>query len=318
MDLDYIRKINGTFGKTSRETILDEMVEQYNYADNNVITEFDVLINTKKAKDVFINDTPSKVLIEYKNDKNNRDSKFFIQVKSYPKTIKAGDILSYVANDETGELEYYISTSKPMQNRGYDVNYVRYCNQIINLGNGLFVPALVEGESYGVKIFQGNNEFISDIDTKVKVQVQKNELTESVKVGTRIMFSHSKHGIYKIGDVSVYQEGILVYTCKKDRYMEGYDDIENNLAYNETGNISSDIYIRGKDEIRKGRQESFAISEDVNGYFMISDEDILKINVVSSDEKQITIVGNTPSEVITLDYVVDEVTVCSKTILCTI
>lgn len=106
------------------------------------------------------------------------------------------------------------------------------CNQLLSFSftkNPIY--CIAEGESYGVKI-TGGTEFNAQVDTKVKVTVQDNEETRKLKPDHRFIFNHSEYGIYKIGDITVYKSGLLTLTCQKDQYQKGYDDLENNIAYN--------------------------------------------------------------------------------------
>lgn len=93
------------------------------------------------------------------------------------------------------------------------------------------IPCIAEGESYGVKI-TGGTEFNAQVDTKVKVTIPDNVETRKLKPDHRFIFNNSEYGIYKIGDITVYNNGLLVLTCQKDQYQKGYDDLENNIAYN--------------------------------------------------------------------------------------
>ena len=81
-------------------------------------------------------------------------------------------------------------------------------------------------QSYGVKIFQATNDFFNEVSTNIDVQVQRNEITEKIPVNFRMCFGNSEHGIYKVGDIATYSEGILKFTCKKDKYLKGYDNLE--------------------------------------------------------------------------------------------
>lgn len=316
MDLNYIRKINGTYNRDSRTAILNEMIEQYNYANNNVITEFDVLINTEKAKDVFVNDTPRKVLIEYKNDKNNKDSKFFVQLRNHIGAVKAGDIISFT-NIGTGNLDYYINTSKPMTERGYDVNYIRHCNQIVNVGDGITIPAIVEGESYGVKI-NATNEFISEIDTKVKMTIQNNEINrEKIKPNTRICFGRSKYGIYMVGDIVVYQEGVLVCTCKKDKYKEGLDDVENGICWqgeSPAEDLVNEYIITGDSDIKVGNSKLYSINSDETVEWNLDEYSIGNAEIELSDNG-VLLKAIKVNELVTLTASINNEIVASKDIL---
>lgn len=307
MNLSYIRKINGTYGKTCRQAIIDDMLTQYEEANKNVITEFDVLINGSKAKKVFIDNTPSKVLMEYKNNKNTSDSDFMWEVKNYPNLVKIGSCLMHT-NEVTGVDDYYLCMSKPMNKRGYDVNYFQHCNQKIKLNEDLEIPCIAEGESYGVKIFSSSSEILSDVDTKIKVTVQRNSITENIPLNTRFIFGNSKMGIYVVGDISTYNNNLLTFTCKKGNYMEGYDDIKNGIAYN--GDLPSidepttpiEYTISGADSIRKGQTETYTISNP-DGEWEIEDHSD-SVEIISQDSSQIQIKCNVYGDFITLKYLV--------------
>lgn len=221
--LEYIKSINGTIGKTSMDSFRDEMIEQYNTANKNVITEFSVLINSDKAKNVLINDTPSRVLIKY----NKKE----IQMKSFVNGVKPGDYVSY--DDEmSGYRHIYLCVGLPQRIRDYDYHLVKECNNSISLSfTSNPIPCVVAGESYGVKL-NNTTQFDLNVDTKVKIEVAENSNTKKIKPDHRIIFNNSEHGIYKIGDITTYKQGVLAFTCQKDKYMKGYDDLENNLAYN--------------------------------------------------------------------------------------
>ncbi|WP_297993922.1 hypothetical protein [uncultured Clostridium sp.] len=317
MDLNYIRKINGTYGKTCRQSIIDDMLAQYEEANKNIVTEFDVLINSSKAKKVFIDNAPTKVLMEYKNNKNTSDSKFMWEVKNYPNLIKTGSYLMHI-NEVTEEEDYYICMSKSMNKRGYDVNYFRHCNQRINISADLKIPCIAEGESYGVKIFSSNNALLSDVDTKIKVTVQRNSITENIALNTRFIFGNSKMGIYVVGDISTYNNNLLTFTCKKDKYIEGYDDIENGIAYNEDlPSVDDQIkpikhIISGADSIRKEQIETYKINNP-NGEWEIEDWSN-SVKIIDQDNSQIKLKCNVYGDFITLKYLVGDKVVIEKDI----
>lgn len=133
------------------------------------------------------------------------------------------------------------------------------------------IPCIAQGESYGVKI-TGGTEFNTQVDTKVKITIQSNEETRKIKPDHRFIFNHSEYGVYKIGDVTVYNHGLLVFTCQKDEYMPQHDDLENNIAFN--GDIKPPIddqiktySIKGcsNDEMIMGKTETFTLEPPTDG-----------------------------------------------------
>lgn len=133
------------------------------------------------------------------------------------------------------------------------------------------IPCIAQGESYGVKI-TGGTEFNTQVDTKVKITIQSNEETRKIKPDHRFIFNHSEYGVYKIGDVTVYNHGLLVFTCQKDEYMPQHDDLKNNIAFN--GDIKPPIddqvktySIKGcpNDEMIIGKTETFTLEPPTDG-----------------------------------------------------
>ncbi|WP_195966744.1 hypothetical protein [Clostridium sp. 1001283B150210_160208_E6] len=221
--LAYIKAVNGTNGKSCVDSFRDEMIQQYNEANKNVITEFSILINSDKAKSVKINNTPNKVLIKY----NKKE----IQVKAFVNSLNSGDYI-YYTDEEAERNHIYLNTSTPKRIRDYEYHLVEECEQELSFSfTKNPIPCIAEGESYGVKI-TGGTEFNAQVDTKVKVTVQDNAETRKLKPDHRFIFNNSEYGIYKIGDITVYNNGLLTFTCQKDQYQKGYDDLENNIAYN--------------------------------------------------------------------------------------
>ena len=62
------------------------------------------------------------------------------------------------------------------------------------------------------------NDILLETDTKVKCTVGRNILSEKIEPDFRIIFEHSKQGIYKAGDATHYIKGLITLTCKKDIY----------------------------------------------------------------------------------------------------
>ncbi len=276
--LKYIKAINGTLNKSCVDSFRDEMINQYNEANKNVITEFSILINSDKAQDVKINDMPSKVLIKY----NKKE----IQVKSFINALNTGDYIYYF-DKESNKNHVYLNTSIPKRIRDYEYHLVEECGQELCFSfTKNPIPCIAQGESYGVKI-TGGTEFNTQVDTKVKVTVQNNEETRKIKPDHRFIFNHSEYGVYKIGDVTVYNHGLLVFTCQKDEYMQQHDDLENNIAFN--GDIKPPIddqvktySIKGcpNDEMIMGKTETFTLEPPTDGVtWVINNELSINPNV---------------------------------------
>ena len=106
------------------------------------------------------------------------------------------------------------------------------------------------------------NEIILETDTKVKLTTGRNVLSELVDPDFRVIFEHSKQGIYKTGDTTQYKNGLIIMVCKKDKYMEDYDDLENNLAWQpfyDYGDINAKYEIKGEDTMFIGKSYKYTL-----------------------------------------------------------
>lgn len=317
--LKYIKTINGTLNKSAKESIISDMVSQYNEANNNVITEFDVLINSDKAETVLVNGTPKKILMEYENNKNSSDSSYCIRIQGYPNDVNTGDYITETI-PQTNELRNYIVTSLPQLERNCEINYATHCNQIINISKEIKIPCIVEGESYGVKLdATSEGGFKVDSNTKVKITMPDNHITREIKLGTRIMLRNHKEGIYELSNLDVYNKNLFVFVCKKDNYRDG-DDLENGICFN--GDLVeppiADYTIHGEDSIVVNKDYTYNITptEGVVAFELDSYTITNKIaEIISHTDYTVTIRALIPDEVITLNVLHNGVVSGSKDIV---
>lgn len=243
--------------------------------------------------------TEEEIDIRIKNiDKTVNEKRIYVK----PNTrIEIGSLISY--EDKTFIVsEFEENLISPMCK-------VELCGHKINIPNtDIFLPCLIEGESYGVKIFQSNNDFFSDTDTKVKVTVQDNDFTRKVYQSYRFMIGNSKHGIYKVGDITVYNKGVIVFICKKDAYLEGLDDLDNNKCFNDK--VPSDnpkepteYKILGEDSIKINYEYAYELNpSNTNAVFSL-DEYTIENNlaqIVNQSEGKVVIKSFVSDEIITL------------------
>lgn len=178
------------------------------------------------------------------------------------------------------------------------------------------IPCIAQGESYGVKI-TGGTEFNTQVDTKVKITVQNNEETRKIKPDHRFIFNHSEYGVYKVGDVTVYNHGLLLFTCQKDEYMSQHDDLENNIAFN--GDIKPPMddqvktySIKGcpNDEMVMGKTETFTLEPPTDGVtWMINNELSINTNVaeiVSQDTNSCVVKCNVGDDCFEIQAIKDK------------
>lgn len=276
------------------------------------------------ASESRVNASKELFIREFKNDPSYRqailqkldltEEEIDIRIKNIDKTVNEKKI--YVMPDtqiEIGSLITYedktFIVSEFEENLISPMCKVKLCGHKINIPNtDIFLPCLIEGESYGVKIFQSNNDFFSDTDTKVKVTVQDNDFTRRVYQSYRFMTGNSKHGIYKVGDITVYNKGVMVFICKKDGYLEGLDDLNNNKCFNDK--IPSDIpkepteyTILGEDSIKINYEYIYELNpSNTNAVFSL-DEYTVENNlaqIVNQSEGKVVIKSFVSDEIITL------------------
>ena len=196
---------------------------------------------------------------------------------------------------------------------------VRYCNQVIKFPNGVTLPCVAEGESYGVKM-TATNEVILDTDAKVKLTIGDIPLGRSINPDFRVIFGHSKQGIYRVGDMTLYQKGLILFTCKKDKYMEGLDDLENNIAWQPdydyddkaVAQTEIDYDITGTREILVGKEYEYVLTPNALCSFAIDNQNV---TVEKMTTYSITIKCNKPNEIFKLKAMIGDIVVAEKTII---
>ena len=196
---------------------------------------------------------------------------------------------------------------------------VKYCNQMIKFPNGVTLPCVDEGESYGVKM-TATNEVILDTDAKVKLTIGDIPLGRTINHDFRVIFGHSKQCIYRVGDMTLYQKGLILLTCKKDKYMERLDDLENNIAWQPDYNYDDktvaqteiDYDITGTREILVGKEYEYVLTPNALCSFAIDNQNV---TVEKMTTYSITIKCNKPNEIFKLKAMIGDVVVAEKTII---
>ena len=159
------------------------------------------------------------------------------------------------------------------------------------------------------------NEIILETDTKVKLTTGRNVLSESVDPDFRIIFEHSKQGVYKTGDTTQYKTGLIIMTCKKDKYMEDYDDLENNLAwqpFHDYSNINANYEIKGEDTMFVGKSCKYTLEPNAWCGWEVDNENVTIEKIGIHD---VVIKCDKPNELITLKAIVGNEIIEEKNIL---
>lgn len=185
------------------------------------------------------------------------------------------------------------------------------------------IPCYSDKSSYGVKIFRADSDFQQSADTNLLVYIPRNEETETININHRFMLGKSKHGLWKIGKIGVDDKGLLILTCKNDKYLEGLDDIENEIAYQGNTENLPDIpqeptnyEIVGQDTIKTNNEYSYSLSpSNTNAVFSLVEYTEGTAEIVSQSNGECIIKAIKSDEVITLSASVNEKMVATINIL---
>ena len=300
MDLDYFRKINRLGnGNTTRNSLIESMVEDYNIAHDNLIHRFDIRINSISALDCYFNmsEDPIKAVIDEKKDYTS-SSNIEETIQTYPNLIKTGYYFKMKRN-ETDNDNYYLITSEIKKQDGYDEGVFLKCNQTFKWKdeNGIHVyPCVSSNDSYGVKQATSSGT-LTELEIKLKIKIQNNEDTRKLMPNLRIMFSHSKTDIYKIISInkSIY-EGVITITCVNDEYRPLDDDLENNLCSQNDSNNSNnntpieptDYEIIGENSFKHLTQSVYTLNPVNNNCVWSLDQDSIDLEIARIDSQDST------------------------------
>lgn len=217
---------------------------------------------------------------------------------------------SYVVYDD----EYYINTNKKVDNHyAYLGCKITLCNQRLKW-KGLpkeweeGYPCYMSNDSYGSKQSR-SNDFISEIDTKMKILVQSNEYTKKLRRDMRFVFNKSEFDIYKITDITTStSNGIISIIAAKDT-LRKEDDLENNLAFNEPRvqkpkEEKKEYSIVGEESVRVGKSYNYTFEPKGDVTFAIDDTDVAEITEVNGNT--CTVLVKVKDEIFNLNLVNDK------------
>ena len=278
-------------------------------ADDNITREFKQSPSYKEAYllDENLDETPLDIRM-INIDRTVFEKRFHL----LPNTVV--QIGQYIRVEE----EYFI-IKEVENNLASPYATVKYCNQVIKFPNGVTLPCVAEGESYGVKM-TATNDVVLETDTKVRLIVGDMPLARTIHPDFRMIFGNSTQGIYRVGDVTMYKKRLIEFTCKKDKYMQGLDDLENNIAWQPDYNYDDktvaqteiDYDITGTREILAGKEYEYVLTPNALCSFAIDNQNV---TVEKMTTCSITIKCNKPNEIFKLKAMIGDVVVAEKTII---
>lgn len=235
--LKYLQTINRIKNNSSiRDYYVEEMVNEYEENYNKIIDSFEVEINTSKATEGLINHIKkARVILTLENAKTSTVYKYYAQIECAVGLLSTGDYFTYTDKDSGRTLTLIVS-SVPEKRHNYDkheVCYAMLCNQtLMRYDFEEPVPCWCDNSSYGTKGEIDVNNF-SILDGKVQILTQRNIWTNRFVQNERIIFDHDKNSVYEIVDLSsATNPGMQRIVANKTEYKPGYDDLENNIAWN--------------------------------------------------------------------------------------
>ena len=195
-------------------------------------------------------------------------------------------------------------------------SYVTECNQVLKLPNGKEYPCVIANDSYGSKI-NSSNDILSEIDTKLKIQVQCNEDTlKECDLDIRYMFNSSKFDIYKTTDINTsIKKGMLTMISQKDKFLPNLDRLEDNYCFqgstdnNTPINPSTDYIIQGEDTIKVNKEYIYTIEPQEGVITFSLDEYTISENIaeiISTDSYSCVVKALISNELGTLNAIVND------------
>lgn len=181
------------------------------------------------------------------------------------------------------------------------------CNQILTFKHAdVRFPCHIDTSTYGTKGVTSAEKFYES-DSKIKLYVQRNEITETIGLGYRFIISHRY--VYRVtGMEDVTFPGFFSLTCENEEALE-MDDFENNIAYNEGDDFAPpvlELSINGETQIKRNTEQTYRLNHDnLQGKWVIDDESLATI--VSSNQEEVVIKTNKVAGWIELKYVVESV-----------
>ena len=189
------------------------------------------------------------------------------------------------------------------------------CNQVLKLVDGTPIPCVAQGESYGVKM-TATNDVVLETDTKVRVIIGDMPLVRTIHPDFRMIFGNSAQGIYRVGDMTMYKKGIIELTCKKDKYMQGLDDLENNIAwqpdYDYENRVNTNRSIEGTEKMLVGKECVYVLDTNEVCDFAVDNENV---EIVTLNMHSVTLKCDKPNEILRLQALINHKVVAEKIII---
>ena len=199
---------------------------------------------------------------------------------------------SYVTYDN----EQYMTVTDVDNHFFYKSCKISKCNQVLkwigcDMKEPLEFPCIISNDSYGAKTL-ANNDMLTMLDTKMKIEVQQNECTKKLRRDMRFIFNKSEYDIFKCVDITTsINSGTMILTCQKDIKVNE-DDLENNLAYNSSSNTEepplTNYKIVGNPQIRVGTTQRYLVDTTGVISWTLDGSNTCSLKVIDNNECDVT------------------------------
>lgn len=246
----------------------EDMINSYDdmYTNEDILDEFEFLINTNKAQTVIVNgEKEVRCLLDFERMKEKVYNSLSLGIKTYHNQLKVGDLIplkfSYSPNMEK---RTYIVRSLPQVNRTHDYSFIQCCLFDVNLinkqGNIISLPIFFEDNR--ARIEDREYETIIINNSKYQFLTQDNELTR--QLGTRIKRVMIDGVCYKVTGINTTSMKGLCYVGLTDSEFNPNTDSEelqiadyHLLVNNEPAPV--DNVINGDDYIYYGETNNYTL-----------------------------------------------------------
>ncbi len=269
------------------------------------------------------NDSPSyKIAKLHKKDLSIIDVD--IRVVNEDKSIEKKIYVSHSYMATVGDYITYTDNGVDLKCLIYDVEenlttaccYSKKCNETLKLPSGKEYPCVVSNDSYGSKT-NLNNEFIGEVDTKAKIELQANLNTlVECDIDIRYMFNKSKFDIYKATDIQTsIKNGIITIICKKDKFLPTLDKTECNYCHQSNNEIIKPTVttqrIVGAEVIPLLTPQIYKLESNNNCIFTLDEASLSNgvAEIISVTSNSISIQALKSGQVITINSVINGILV---------
>lgn len=224
--------------QTSRQDMLSlkqEMRDVYNreFEEDNVLDEFDILIETSKAEKVLLNFKDEIVcLLDHERMKEKVYNSLSLGIKVHHNVLKVGDFITQQFKYSPNSMpRNYIVRSLPQINRTHDYSFLQICQYDMHLlnkqGNVISIPVYFEDNR--TRLEDRDSSHIVFKNSKYQLFTQDNEVTRQLDDKTKRIMIDGK--CYEVtGTDTVVMKGLIYVGLNPSDTNPNTDNFELGVA----------------------------------------------------------------------------------------